>query len=101
MDPVLKDKWLESELDRHDKLPLVVIDFKVYAHAVHSFTESALDIVQDDEAKLRTVVRALWAYKLNRGIDSLPPRDFTAVVVDDLKGEFPGTNVTGLSLIHI
>ncbi len=95
MDPVLKDKWLESELDRHDKLPLVVIDFKVYAHAVHSFTESALDIVQDDEAKLRKVVRALWAYKLNRGIDSLPPRDFTAVVVDDHKGEFEDTGVYG------
>jgi hypothetical protein len=95
MEPLLKDKWLESELDRHDKLPLVVIDFKVYAHAVHSFTESALDTVQDDEAKLRTVVRALWAYKLNRGIDSLPPRDFTAVVVDDHKGEFEDTGVFG------
>jgi hypothetical protein len=95
MTSVLKDKWLESELDRHDKLPLVVIDFKVYAHAVHSFTESALDIVQDDEERLRTVVRALWAYKLNRGIDNLPPRDFTAIVVDDLKGQFPGTDVVG------
>ena len=95
MDLVLKDKCLESELDRHDKLPLVVIDFKVYAHAVHSFTESALDVVGEDETRLRTVVRALWAYKLNRGIDSLPPRDFTAIVVDDHKGKFEDTGVFG------
>lgn len=91
----LKDSWLADELDRSPHLPLVVIDFRVYAHQVHSFTESALGIVGDDEAKLRTVVRALWAYRLNRGIDSLPVRDFTAIVVDDSKGQFPGTEVFG------
>lgn len=91
----LKDSWLANELDRSPHLPLVVIDFRVYAHQVHSFTESALGIVGDDEAKLRTVVRALWAYRLNRGIDSLPVRDFTAIVVDDSKGQFPGTEVFG------
>ena len=95
MTQVLKDKWLESELDQHNQLPLVVIDFRVYAHQVHSFTESALDIVNDDENKLRTIVRALWAYRLNRGIDSLPPRDFTAIVVDDSKGLFEEEGVTG------
>jgi hypothetical protein len=91
----LKDSWLQSELDNHSHLPLVVIDFRVYAHQVHSFTESALGIVGDDEAKLRTVVRALWAYRLNRGIDSLPVRDFTAVVVDDHKASFEEEGVTG------
>jgi hypothetical protein len=95
MEPVLKDQWLESELDRAEHLPLVVIDYRVYAHAIHSFTEAALDIVQDDKQKLRKIVRALWAYKLNRGIDSLDAREFTAVVVDDCKGVFPGTEIFG------
>lgn len=84
----LKESWLQDQLDAEPLLPLVVVDFKVYAHQIHSFTESAVDIVGEDESKLRTVIRALWAYRLNRGIDSLPPRDFTAVVVDDLKGDF-------------
>ena len=84
----LKESWLQNQLDAEALLPLLVIDFKVYAHYIHSFTESAVDIVGEDESKLRTVIRALWAYRLNRGIDSLPPRDFTAVVVDDLKGDF-------------
>lgn len=84
----LKESWLQDQLDAETLLPLLVIDFKVYAHYIHSFTESAVDIVGEDESKLRTIIRALWAYRLNRGIDSLPPRDFTAVVVDDLKGDF-------------
>jgi hypothetical protein len=85
----LKENWLESRLAAEKNLPLVVIDYKVYAHAIHSFTESALDIVgEDNEPALRNVVKALWAYKLNRGIDSIPRHDFTAVVVDDFKGEF-------------
>jgi hypothetical protein len=93
--PELKEKWLEDELDSSPYLPLVVIDFKVYAHNVHSFTESVEHLVEGDEKRLRTIVRALWAYRLNRGIDSLPPRDFTAIVVDDHKGEFSDTEVFG------
>ena len=95
MNPDLKESWLESKLNSHPVLPLVVIDYKVYAHQVNSFVESALDIVGDDETKLRTVTRALWAYRLNRGIDNLPVRDFTAIVVDDHKAEFPDTGVFG------
>lgn len=93
--PELKEQWLENELDSSPYLPLVVIDFKVYAHNVHSFTESVEHLVGGDEKRLRTIVRALWAYRLNRGIDSLPPRDFTAIVVDDNKGKFEGTEITG------
>jgi hypothetical protein len=91
----LKDSWLENELDRSPYLPLVVIDFRVYAHQVHSFTESVVDIVGGDEAKLRTVIRALWAYRINRGVDSLPVRDFTAVVTDDHKALFEPEGITG------
>ncbi|WP_438983656.1 hypothetical protein [Vulcanococcus sp.] len=72
-----------------------MIDYRVYAHQIHGFTESAIDIVYGDEEKLRKIVRALWAYRLNRGVDSLPARNFTAIVVDDRKGIFPGTDVFG------
>lgn len=90
----LKDKWLESELDAQKNLPLVVIDFKVYAHQIHTFTESVDHLAESDESKFRKIVRALWAYRLNRGVDSIPCRDFTAVVVDDHKGDF-GDGVFG------
>lgn len=93
--PDLKEKWLESELDSSDKLPLVVIDYKVYAHQVNSFTESISHLAGGNEQKLRKVIKALWAYRLNRGVDSLPQRDFTAIVVDDRKGSFEGTGVHG------
>jgi hypothetical protein len=86
---LLKEQWLAEQLNAAPNPSLLVIDFKVYAHAIHGFTESALDIVgEDDEKGLRTVIRALWAYRLNRGVDSLAPRDFTAIVVDDHKGDF-------------
>lgn len=90
----LKEHWLVEQLDNSANLPLVVIDYKVYAHQIHSFTESATDLVGDDESKLRTIARALWAYRLNRGIDSIPSRDFTAIVVDDHKAEM-GEGKTG------
>lgn len=93
--PDLKERWLESELDASPYLPLVVIDFKVYAHIVNGFAESVEHLAEGDESKIRTVIRALWAYRLNRGIDSLPYRDFTAVVVDDHKVEYPDTGVFG------
>ena len=85
----LKEQWLAQELDKSDYLPLVVIDYKVYAHQIHNFTESASEIVGEDEGKLRLIAKAMWAYRLNRGIDSLPERDFTAIVVDDKKGPIP------------
>lgn len=93
--PDLKEQWLESELDASPYLPLVVIDFKVYAHIVNGFAESIEHLAGGDESKIRTVIRALWAYRLNRGIDSLPYRDFTAVVVDDHKVEYSDTGVIG------
>lgn len=91
----LKESWLEQQLDSHQHLPLIVVDYKVYAHQIHNFTESAVNLVGDDESKLRAVIRALWAYRINRGIDSLPIRDYTIVVVDDHKGQFEGTDVFG------
>lgn len=86
---ILKEQWLEQELDKAKNLPLIVIDFKVYAHFIHNFTESAQVIVGDDESKLRLIAKAMWAYRLNRGVDNLPEQDFTAIVVDDHKGPIP------------
>ena len=91
----LKEDWLVQTLDSETNLPIVVIDFKVYAHQIHTFTESAVDIVDGDVEKLRVIVRALWAYRLNRGIDSIGVRDFTAIVVDDNKSKFEGTDIVG------
>jgi len=91
----LKESWLQETLDKEENFPLVVIDYKVYAHSINNFAESAQDIVGDDEEALRKILRALWAYKLNRGIDSLPPHDFTAIVVDDNKGVFEEEDIKG------
>lgn len=85
----LKEQWLAEQLDAAPNLPLMVVDFKVYAHNVHGFTEAALDVVGGDEKALRTVIRALWAYRINRGIDSIPARDYTIVIVDDHKAPIP------------
>lgn len=91
----LKESWLEETLDKEENLPLIVIDYKVYAHSINNFAESAQDIVGDDEESLRKILKALWAYKLNRGIDSLPLRDFTAIVIDDNKGVFEEEGIKG------
>lgn len=67
-------------------LPINVVDFKVCAHAIHNFSESALGLADDDEKRFRLIVRAMWAYRLNRGPDMLAPLDHVCLVVDDLKG---------------
>jgi hypothetical protein len=73
--PDLKEEWLKSQLDTSPYLPLVVIDFKVYAHIVNGFAESVEHLAEGDESKIRAVIKALWAYRLNRGVDSLPSQD--------------------------
>jgi len=67
--------------------PIVVFDFKVYAHAINKFAALAAEIAKDEE-ELKTIMKAMWAYKLNRGPDMLKPFPFVGVVVDDLKGQF-------------
>jgi hypothetical protein len=67
--------------------PVVVIDFKVYAHAINKYAQLASEVAKD-EKELRTIMKAMWAYKLNRGPDMLRPFPFVGVVVDDLKGRF-------------
>lgn len=67
--------------------PIVVFDFKVYAHAINKYAELASEVAKDEE-ELSTIMKAMWAYKLNRGPDMLQKFPFVGVVVDDLKGEF-------------
>ena len=63
--------------------PVVVIDFKVYAHAINKYAELASEVAKDEE-ELKTIMKAMWAYKLNRGPDMLSSFPFVGVVVDDL-----------------
>ena len=67
--------------------PLVIIDFKVYAHAINKYAELASEVARDDN-ELKTIMKAMWAYKLNRGPDMLQSFPFVGVIVDDLKGQF-------------
>lgn len=68
-------------------LPVNVVDFKVCAHAIHNFSEAALDLAENDEKRFRAIVKAMWAYRLNRGPDMLPQMDHVCLIVDDLKGD--------------
>jgi len=68
-------------------LPIVVIDFKVAAHFINTFAEPAAEIAQENEEHFRKLVRAMWAYRLNRGPDMLSQFDFVALIADDKKGK--------------
>ena len=67
-------------------LPIYVVDFKVAAHFINGFYEIAEDIAQGDQELLKNIIKAMWAYRLNRGPDMLDPFDFVAVIADDYKG---------------
>jgi hypothetical protein len=79
--------------------PVLVVDFKVYAHFIHNNAEVAQDVAQGDEDLLRKIIRAMWAYKLNRGPDMLSPFPFVGLITDDLKGtlsaEFAEASASG------
>ena len=65
---------------------MCVIDFKVIAHFIYNYAETAQDVAEGDEQELRKIIRAMWAYRLNRGPDMLSPFPFVGLVADDLKG---------------
>lgn len=69
--------------------PLVVVDFKVYAHFILNYLEAATELFKDNQDSFRRLAKAMWAYKLNRGPDMLPMFDATIVVTDDYKGTLP------------
>jgi len=66
--------------------PIVVIDFKVYAHSINKYAELASEVSRSPE-ELKNIFKAMWAYKLNRGPDMLKQFPFVGFVVDDLKGK--------------
>jgi hypothetical protein len=68
-------------------LPIVVFDFKVYAHNINKLAPLAAEAAKDEE-ELKKIMKAMWAYKLNRGPDMLPQFPFVGIIVDDLKGKF-------------
>lgn len=69
--------------------PIYVIDFKVCAHFIHNYAEAATEFAEHNEEELRKIIRAMWAYRLNRGPDMLDPHPFIGLVVDDFKGKLP------------
>lgn len=79
-------------ISRPGPLPVNVVDFKVCAHAIHNFSEAALDLAENDERRFRSIVKAMWAYRLNRGPDMLPQMDHVCLIVDDLKGDLGEAN---------
>jgi hypothetical protein len=56
-------------------------------------------VANGNEEALRKILRAMWAYRLNRGPDMLSPFPFTALITDDLKGplsaEFAEASTSG------
>lgn len=84
-----KETLLEDVFEVEDKtlLPIYVIDFKVAAHFINGFYDIAEEIASGDDKLLKNLIKALWAYRLNRGPDMLDPFDFVAIVADDLKGK--------------
>jgi len=69
--------------------PVYVIDFKVCAHFINNYAEAAVDVANGSEEELRKIIKAMWAYRLNRGPDMLSPMPFVGLVADDLKGKLP------------
>ncbi len=69
--------------------PVYVIDFKVCAHFICNYAEAAEDVANGSEEELRKILKAMWAYRLNRGPDMLDPIPFVGLIADDLKGHLP------------
>lgn len=68
---------------------MYVIDFKVFAHFIYNRAEVVEDIAAGSEQEFRRIARAMWAYRLNRGPDMLPPMPFVGLIADDFKGILP------------
>lgn len=75
----------------YSPIPLVVFDFQVVAHDIHKYLESYDYITNSDPMHFTQLIKAAWAYRLNYGIDTIaePLEKFTAIVVNDNKGEVP------------
>lgn len=79
-----------------EPIPVCVIDYKVAAHFIHERSEVVVDLARGDEAFLRKMLRAMWAYKLNRGPDMLDPFPFVGIIADDHKAPVEGPSSSGL-----
>ena len=84
-----KSELLEDvfEVETSPLLPIYIVDFKVAAHFINGFYDIAEEVAQGDGQLLRKLIKAMWAYRLNRGPDMLDPFDFVAIVADDEKGD--------------
>jgi hypothetical protein len=75
----------------YSPLPLIVYDFQVLAHDIHKRIETYEYATNADPLLFTQMLKAAWAYRLNYGIDTTnePLEKFTAIVVNDCKGEVP------------
>lgn len=72
--------------------PVYVIDFQVCAHFIAKFSEEIIQVseaFEEPEQIQRQIIKAMWAYRLNRGPDMIKQVPFVGLVVDDFKGELP------------
>ena len=71
--------------------PIVIIDWKVYARDVEGIIKNYLRYQELSERDMINYMKAIWAFKLNRGPDCLRLHEnsigFTGIIVDDTKGE--------------
>lgn len=92
----LEETLLDNIFEVEENIPpLVVFDFKVICHSIHSYHDLITDIHGEDREKIYETFKAMWAYKLNRGPDMLPQMDFTGLVIDDVKGDVGNASVDG------
>lgn len=84
--------YLEDRLIiRQDPVPVLVLDWKVMNYQLLEYYKVFDQMMNGNESKIKECFEAVWAYKLNRGLDMLPGDrryNYTIVVVDDFKSEF-------------
>jgi hypothetical protein len=75
------------EVKKSPYLPIYIIDFQVAAHYINGHFDVLYEISRGDRELLKKLIKAMWAYRLNRGPDMLEKFDFVGIVADDSKGE--------------
>lgn len=91
----LENTLLDTIFEVEPKIPpLVVFDFKVICHFIHSYYD-LISLIYTDEDEIFQIFKAFWAYKLNRGPDMLPQLEFTGLVIDDVKGDVGDASFDG------
>ncbi|MDX1371873.1 MAG: hypothetical protein R3321_05350 [Nitrososphaeraceae archaeon] len=68
-------------------IPIVVIDFRVYAWDIHYKIKPLIEANLLSETELKKFTKALWAYKINRGPLFMDLFSHRIVVVTDSRDD--------------